>query len=228
MSSLSSHSHEAHPFKVLIVDDIPAERKLASRLFPRDPDSAGALEIIMAEDGQEAWEMYEKALEEGKPFHLVCSDHEMPRLSGAELLKNIIHRSFSLSPAVSPDSRSTGLTSPTLILRTSVSRGEFGDTLSPEIHHLQKNGSPEEISQIKKVISDARAKHLSPPVSPDVRDSGESKFIPSDERELPASTAITHEKSCWPSWCCFGPSSVKKTASRGYQSSTDSEDDHRP
>ncbi|MBF0189571.1 MAG: response regulator [Magnetococcales bacterium] len=66
--------------KILIVDDDPGQReKLTTILSPLGScDQAG--------DGEAALALFEAALEEKAPYHVVCMDIEMPRLDGHQAL----------------------------------------------------------------------------------------------------------------------------------------------
>jgi two-component system chemotaxis response regulator CheY len=65
--------------KVLAVDDDPIVRRTVSKLV----ESFGH-ECLAADDGQQAWEIFEKA-----PCPVVVTDWEMPRVDGLELCRRI-------------------------------------------------------------------------------------------------------------------------------------------
>ena len=71
--------------RVLIVDDVDSMRKL-HRHFMLD---IGFRDINLAEDGLRAFSLMRKAVAEGKPYDLVVSDWEMPKVSGLELLRKV-------------------------------------------------------------------------------------------------------------------------------------------
>lgn len=43
----------------------------------------------VAANGQEAWEAYLDAIDEGKPYDLICLDIMMPEMDGQEVLKKV-------------------------------------------------------------------------------------------------------------------------------------------
>lgn len=49
-----------------------------------------------AQNGKIAYEMFEKAVVEGKPYDLICSDVEMPEMGGHELVRKIREKEKSL------------------------------------------------------------------------------------------------------------------------------------
>jgi two-component system chemotaxis response regulator CheY len=65
--------------KILIVDDDPGSRRLVKIHL-----SAAGYEIVEAEDGQAAWELYQR-----EPFQLVITDWMMPKLDGPGLIHSI-------------------------------------------------------------------------------------------------------------------------------------------
>ena len=65
--------------KILIVEDEIISRRIVKKFLV----DAG-YEIVEAEDGQSAWELFQN-----EPFHLVITDWMMPRLNGLELVKKI-------------------------------------------------------------------------------------------------------------------------------------------
>lgn len=71
--------------KILVVDDMPSIRDLVSSHLK----SMGYKDLTEAEDGQEAWQIIQKQLQDGKPFQLVISDWNMPKMKGLELLKQV-------------------------------------------------------------------------------------------------------------------------------------------
>tara|TARA_B100001971_G_C18268046_1_gene596584 strand:+ start:15565 stop:15963 length:399 start_codon:yes stop_codon:yes gene_type:complete len=71
--------------KILIVDDMSTMRKIIKNMLTK----MGCNNLTEADDGKPAWEMIQKAHEEGAPFEFIVSDWNMPGLSGLDLLKNI-------------------------------------------------------------------------------------------------------------------------------------------
>ena len=65
--------------KILIVEDESIFRRMVKKYLLE----AGH-EIVEAEDGQSAWELFQR-----EPFHLVITDWMMPRLNGPELVQKI-------------------------------------------------------------------------------------------------------------------------------------------
>lgn len=71
--------------KVLVVDDMLTMRKIVSRHVKE----LGMNDITEADDGANAWPKLDEAFKSGKPFQLVLSDWNMPKLSGLNLLKQV-------------------------------------------------------------------------------------------------------------------------------------------
>ena len=71
--------------RVLIVDDVDSMRKV-HRHYMLD---VGFRDIDLAEDGLRAYSLLRKAVAENKPYDLVVSDWEMPKVSGLELLRKV-------------------------------------------------------------------------------------------------------------------------------------------
>lgn len=71
--------------RVLIVDDVDSMRKV-HRHYMLD---VGFRDIDMAEDGLRAYSLLRKAVAENKPYDLIISDWEMPKVSGLELLRKV-------------------------------------------------------------------------------------------------------------------------------------------
>jgi two-component system chemotaxis response regulator CheY len=69
--------------RILVVDDDPATRLCLSAVL----DAAG--EVTGAADGEDALAAFGRALDEGRPFGLVCMDIRMPRLDGQAALKGL-------------------------------------------------------------------------------------------------------------------------------------------
>ena len=70
--------------KCLIVDDEELGRELLTIMLANYVDG-----VDTAKDGAEAVKCFAKALEEGKPYNLVCLDIIMPIMSGHEALKQM-------------------------------------------------------------------------------------------------------------------------------------------
>ena len=65
--------------KILIVEDDPGSRRLVTLRL-----TAAGHEVVEAEDGQVAWELFQR-----EPFQMVITDWMMPRLDGRDLIRNI-------------------------------------------------------------------------------------------------------------------------------------------
>jgi two-component system, chemotaxis family, chemotaxis protein CheY len=77
----NSHDQLFGPLNVLVVDDMPAIRRMLRQMLQHLGVQGNIQE---AGDGQEAWE----ALQE-RPFDLVVCDINMPRLNGLDLLRRL-------------------------------------------------------------------------------------------------------------------------------------------
>lgn len=71
--------------RVLIVDDVDSMRKVHKHYML----DVGFRNIDLAEDGLRAYSLLRKAVAENKPYDLVVSDWEMPKVSGLELLRKV-------------------------------------------------------------------------------------------------------------------------------------------
>lgn len=71
--------------KILIVDDNEGSRRLL-RAYLLDHG-----EIVIAESGKDAVDIFEQAIESGKRFDLVCLDYMMPGMDGIETLEAMRH-----------------------------------------------------------------------------------------------------------------------------------------
>lgn len=69
--------------RVLIVEDDFTSRKLLQKILSPYGDTD------IAVNGQEAVEAFKEALDEGKPYDLVCMDIMMPEMDGQEALRKI-------------------------------------------------------------------------------------------------------------------------------------------
>jgi len=67
--------------RCLIVEDVDFEREMMEFFL------ADYAETDSAADGVEAVELFSSALEEGRPYQLVCLDILMPHMNGQEALK---------------------------------------------------------------------------------------------------------------------------------------------
>jgi DNA-binding response OmpR family regulator len=72
--------------RILVVDDVPGIREILTEVF----DRAGYC-VMTAEDGEMAWDTLRAC-----SFDLLLTDHEMPRLTGTELLRRVRASSMSL------------------------------------------------------------------------------------------------------------------------------------
>ena len=71
--------------RVLIADDMLPMRNLLKMMLRK----FGVKEFIMAEDGQEAINLFTKAVEKGNRPDLVLLDIDMPKVSGLEALQQL-------------------------------------------------------------------------------------------------------------------------------------------
>jgi len=69
--------------RMLIVDDVDSMRQIHKHFFI----NAGFKNVDVAENGARALQMMKTAYKNEKPYQLVISDWEMPRMTGLELLK---------------------------------------------------------------------------------------------------------------------------------------------
>jgi CheY-like chemotaxis protein len=65
--------------RILVADDESSIRMLMTALLVRS-----GYHVESAEDGAEAWEALQS-----KPYDLLITDHNMPRITGVELVKNM-------------------------------------------------------------------------------------------------------------------------------------------
>jgi len=70
---------------ILIVDDMLAFRKIVRAQLA----SLGLKKVTEKEDGDEAWDALQTAIDDGEPFSLIICDWNMPRLPGIDLLEKI-------------------------------------------------------------------------------------------------------------------------------------------
>ena len=84
-------SNEIHKLKegaenrsVLIIDDDPELSESLSRIL-----SVFFKECVIASDGEEAYTLYQKRVEEGSAFTLIISDLELPKMGGLRLINQI-------------------------------------------------------------------------------------------------------------------------------------------
>ncbi|MBS1984302.1 MAG: response regulator [Bdellovibrionales bacterium] len=71
--------------KVMVCDDFKTMRKLVINALAQ----VGIKDVTEAEDAADAVVMVEKAAAEGKPFGLIVSDWNMPKMQGIEFLKRV-------------------------------------------------------------------------------------------------------------------------------------------
>jgi len=69
----------ADDFRILVVDDEPAQRELVCGFLRKQ-----GLEAIPAESGEQGLEIFRQ-----QPFDLLLTDQKMPKLSGLDLLKSV-------------------------------------------------------------------------------------------------------------------------------------------
>ena len=67
--------------KILVVDDFPTMRRIVKTLFKQ----LGYNNIVEAEDGAQAYE----TLKDQGNFEFICSDWNMPNMTGLEFLKTV-------------------------------------------------------------------------------------------------------------------------------------------
>ena len=81
-TTLYSFINEAEMPKVLIIEDDGASRKLITLMLEEE-----YCHIDMAKDGEEGLEFLTQSLEDKKPYDIIYTDHNLPLLSGAQLLR---------------------------------------------------------------------------------------------------------------------------------------------
>lgn len=69
--------------RFLVAEDEALSRKIMEDFFCEFAD------CDTAEDGFEAFNLFEKAILDGKPYHLVCTDLNMPKIDGLDLIRKI-------------------------------------------------------------------------------------------------------------------------------------------
>jgi two-component system chemotaxis response regulator CheY len=69
--------------RFLIAEDEILSRKILESFF------SDFAECDCAEDGLQAFEMFTKAILDGKPYDLVCTDIIMPKIDGYDLIRKI-------------------------------------------------------------------------------------------------------------------------------------------
>jgi len=77
------------PHRILVVDDDTAIRQLNAEMLLRS-----GYDVKMAEDGADAWNVLGK-----EQFDLMITDHNMPKVTGVELL-NKLHRARMVLPVI--------------------------------------------------------------------------------------------------------------------------------
>jgi two-component system, chemotaxis family, chemotaxis protein CheY len=106
--------------KILVVDDMKTMRKVVLRSLREQ----GYTNLVEAEDGVAAWTAIQDAHQAGKPFDLIISDWDMPKLKGIDLLRKLRAdartknlpflmltaeaEEKSLKEATAPDTRASG------------------------------------------------------------------------------------------------------------------------
>jgi DNA-binding response OmpR family regulator len=78
-SSAPQRSQKGPGHRILVADDETDIRQLMTVVLARS-----GYHVDVAEDGASAW-----AALQAKPYHLLITDHEMPRVTGIELVKNL-------------------------------------------------------------------------------------------------------------------------------------------
>ncbi len=69
--------------RFIVIDDFSTMRKIVRKVILE----LGFANVQEAEDGQIAWDHLQKAKAEGKPYHFIVSDWNMPNMQGIDLLK---------------------------------------------------------------------------------------------------------------------------------------------
>lgn len=69
----------AHPHSILVAEDDAQIRRLSTVVLLE-----AGYQVDAAEDGDVAWDILQT-----KSYHLLITDHEMPKLSGIELIKKV-------------------------------------------------------------------------------------------------------------------------------------------
>jgi two-component system chemotaxis response regulator CheY len=69
--------------KVLVVDDMAVMRKYVRQCLA----GQGLDNIVESDDGDTAWQLVLDSLSQGKPFDLVITDWNMPRMQGIDFLR---------------------------------------------------------------------------------------------------------------------------------------------
>lgn len=81
--------------RILLVDDSPINRKVIRRVME------GKFETIHeAENGSEAVDLYQKALIEEKPYHIIMMDSQMPIMNGLDATTAIREIRSSFDPLI--------------------------------------------------------------------------------------------------------------------------------
>ncbi len=78
-AQLPGQSRVNPPQQILVVDDDASTRQLSSLVLLRS-----GYQVESAEDGQAGWEALQ-----ARPYDLLITDHEMPKLSGLDLVKRL-------------------------------------------------------------------------------------------------------------------------------------------
>lgn len=83
---------EIRPLRILLVDDDPKVRVTLGELL-----KIWGHNVVTAEDGSKATEVFELALHSKQPFDVVITDWGMPKMNGAELAQKIRQRDQNVS-----------------------------------------------------------------------------------------------------------------------------------
>jgi CheY-like chemotaxis protein len=156
---MSASAVSSAVFRVLVVDDEAAQRRLVDRFIRAELRETGFtdFEIAFASNGDEGLEKYYQAIQENRPFNLVFSDHEMPGSShsGKEFLDKILSHRESPFPM------------PTLGFRTSRPLEDFEADANfaefrSKVYYIQKD--PETNPQkIRGLTNQAYSAHRAQP-----------------------------------------------------------------
>ncbi len=79
---------ELNEARILIVDDELVNTVLLERIL----NAAGYADVTRTSEPEEAIEAFGRALDAGRPFDLLCTDLHMPRLSGLDVIDQVVGR----------------------------------------------------------------------------------------------------------------------------------------
>eukprot|EP00599_Poterioochromonas_sp_BG-1_P014558 CAMPEP_0173158428 /NCGR_PEP_ID=MMETSP1105-20130129/16334_1 /TAXON_ID=2985 /ORGANISM="Ochromonas sp., Strain BG-1" /LENGTH=706 /DNA_ID=CAMNT_0014076321 /DNA_START=684 /DNA_END=2804 /DNA_ORIENTATION=+ len=92
---IALYRHKLRYLRILLVDDSPINRKVIRRVME------GKFETIHeAENGSEAVDLYQKALIEEKPYHIIMMDSQMPIMNGLDATTAIREIRSSFDPLI--------------------------------------------------------------------------------------------------------------------------------